>query len=240
MRREGAECAERASKRVQRVQAWLRWPAEQRRRERGERALTRAAACVFSQGSCRAAGTRAPETRAIAVSMGHVRLLPLACLLLLGSAAGAYAFQAPGNGRFAARRAVATNGRFAARRAVATHRLWMAKDAPAPAGRSKADAWETRRAVLQQALRLGACGCAACAVSAPRAAVALAKIVEPPKEALDKFDLPRDAFLDGTCAACVLVCAWVRCEGAVPRISGLGAFNLSLSLSLSLCVRMLV
>jgi len=61
--------------------------------------------------------------------------------------------------------------------------------------------WLERRQVLGEALRLGACGCAACfAVSSPRSASALAQLVEPPAEALEKFDLPRDGYLDAAFA----------------------------------------
>ena len=57
--------------------------------------------------------------------------------------------------------------------------------------------WKQRREVLAAAMRFGACGCAACfSVASPRQAGALAQLVEPAAEAVKKFDVPRDAFLD--------------------------------------------
>jgi len=55
--------------------------------------------------------------------------------------------------------------------------------------------WKARREVLGAALRLGACGCAAC-FSSPRSASALAQLVKPDDEAIKKFDVKRDDFLD--------------------------------------------
>jgi hypothetical protein len=55
--------------------------------------------------------------------------------------------------------------------------------------------WIERRAVLEKALGVGACGCALC--FSPSPASALAQLVEPPADAVKRFDLPRDNFLDG-------------------------------------------
>ena len=56
--------------------------------------------------------------------------------------------------------------------------------------------WMERRRVLAKALQVGAaCGCALC-ISTPRSVSALATLVPPPEEAVQKYDLPRDGFLD--------------------------------------------
>ena len=61
--------------------------------------------------------------------------------------------------------------------------------------------WKQRREVLGAAIRLGACGCAACvSIASPRPAGALAQLVKPAEEAVKKFDLPRDQFLDAAFA----------------------------------------
>jgi ATP:corrinoid adenosyltransferase len=90
--------------------------------------------------------------------------MPMAFLLLVVSAAGAHAFHA-GAGALRAESARA------AMRSQAPQLL--AKEAHAPEergqidvwrGQTAADGWGTRRAVLREALRLGACGCAVCVV----------------------------------------------------------------------------
>ena len=61
--------------------------------------------------------------------------------------------------------------------------------------------WKQRREVLGAAIRLGACGCAACvSMASPRLAGALAQLVKPAEEAVKKFDVPRDQFLDAAFA----------------------------------------
>lgn len=67
-------------------------------------------------------------------------------------------------------------------------------DRPEAAHTTRID-WKARREVLGAALRLGACGCAAC-FSSPRAAIALAQLVKPDEEAIKEFDIKRDDFLD--------------------------------------------
>ena len=88
--------------------------------------------------------------------MGRARQMHMAFLLFVVSAAGAHAFHA-GAGALRAESARA------AMRSQAAQLLAKEAHAPAETGRAP-DGWGTRRTVLREALRLGACGCAVCVV----------------------------------------------------------------------------
>ena len=88
--------------------------------------------------------------------MGRARQMHMAFLLFVVSAAGAHAFHA-GAGALGAESARA------AIRSQAAQLLAKEAHAPAETGRAP-DGWGTRRTVLREALRLGACGCAVCVV----------------------------------------------------------------------------